>query len=120
MPETTDDENIDHAPISWTGRLKQIIGTPVASDGGSLTLAVERVGGEVEFLFLNRSIAARGTDAFETLSSKGGLLSYHEVVAVIDVLEQLPVDGVNADAGMVGNFVAILKRKYQVAQPETH
>lgn len=119
MTEATDDENTDSAVISWIGNLKQIIGTPVAPDGGSLALEVERLGGEVESLFLNRSFAVRGTDAFETLSSARGVLSNDEVIAVVDVLEQLPVVGANADVEMVGNFVTILKRKYQAAQPKT-
>ncbi|MGR9128907.1 hypothetical protein [Rhizobium leguminosarum] len=119
MPEATDDEHRDRAVISWAGKLKKIIGTPVAPDGGSLALEVEQVGGDVKFLILNRSIAARGTDAFETLSSERGMLSSDEVIAIIDLLEHLPIVGENADVGMVENFVTILKRKYQAAQPKT-
>lgn len=112
MPEANDKEKSVHAVVSWTTELKRIIGTPVAADGGSLALEVERIDEGVEFLVLNRSIAARGTDAFETLSSQRGVLSHDEVLALINVLGQLPVFGENADVGMVENFLAILKRKY--------
>ena len=48
---------------------RSVIDSAAAADGGSLMLIVERCDGSTESLILNRSIAARGTDDYNRISS---------------------------------------------------
>ena len=107
-----------HGLPVWTGKLKRINGSAVASDGGSLFLELEWLDGQVEFLFLNRSIASRGTPAFNTVTSDKRSLSNEDITVIIEELEQQKVAGPEVDLEMVATFADNLKRTYGAVNPQ--
>jgi len=58
-----------------TSALKSIADSAVAADGGSLLLVLEWSDEHLETLVLNRSIASRGTAAYNMVTSNKRLLS---------------------------------------------
>jgi len=69
--------------------ISEVIDGAAAADGGSLLLIVARRDGQNETLFLNRSIASRGTSEHDIVTSDKRELSPAEYIDVALELEHL-------------------------------
>ncbi|MFS8057023.1 hypothetical protein QD357_30100 [Rhizobium sp. BR 317] len=68
---------------------KSVSDSAAAADGGSLALFVERLDGELEQFVINRSIASRGTPAYNKVVSNLRSLSADDCRAIAAALEPL-------------------------------
>lgn len=68
---------------------KSVSDSAAAADGGSLALFVERFDGKIEQLVINRSLASRGTPAYNKVVSSLRPLSADDCRATAAALEPL-------------------------------
>ena len=68
---------------------KSVSDSAAAADGGSLALFVERMDGQTEQFVINRSLAARGTPAYNKIVSNLRPLSADDCEMIAAALEPL-------------------------------
>ena len=100
------------------GVFKSIENSLAAADGGSLGLVLERCEGGIESLWLTRSIASRGTAAFNRVVSDRGALTPGQCNEFAFELELLlaELSFENPCAGVASEFVVALKAQSSVQQ----
>ena len=91
--------------------LKGIADCAAASDGGSLLLLLEWSDGQLETIELNRSIASRGTAAYNMVTSNKRLLSGVECIAIANELELPRVRIPTGCRSMLAEFITALKKQ---------
>ncbi|PDT30765.1 hypothetical protein CO660_05305 [Rhizobium sp. L9] len=69
-----------------------IVDSAMATDGGSRALFVERIDGRVERFVINRSIASRGTPAYNVVSSDLRTLSKCDCAEIAEALRKLSTE----------------------------
>ena len=80
-----------------------------ATDGGSLALFVQRSDGEVEQFVINRSLASRGTPAYNKVVSNLRSLSADDCRAIAAALE--PLLPTTPSIHPLADFIRILKEQ---------
>ncbi|MDK4702170.1 hypothetical protein PH562_07925 [Rhizobium sp. CNPSo 4062] len=92
---------------------KAVSDSAAAADGGSLALFVERVDGELEQFVINRSLASRGTPAYNKVSSNLRSLSADDCRAVAAALE--PLLPITSSIHPLADFIETLERQSREA-----
>jgi hypothetical protein len=103
------------------GTLKGIANSAAAADGGSLLLVLEWDDGHFEILGLKRSIAARGTAAYNMVGSDTRSLSRTECLDIANELEQVFDRTPTASRSLLLEFITALKKQGErvCAEPRT-